>query len=160
MAFAQTCYWRNFPMQIWGQILALFPNESWAKTSRNDELYFQSPFWWLIHENHAKNRKGTDSHLDANIQCTWNATRKVLMKLFGLFTQNKYTQILLTQVFFSKIQQAPGQNFGKVGKSLHCIFNTLSAQYWCRESAVHTLRAPWKHCESVVRAQRIALRTL
>ena len=34
----------------------------------------------------------------------------------------------MAQVLFSKIQQAPNQNFGKAEKSLHCVFNTPSAQ--------------------------------
>ena len=55
------------------------------------------------------------------------------------FRQNKYTRILMVQMLFSQIQQAPDQNFGKVGKSLHCVFSTPSAQCGRRENA---LRAP------------------
>ena len=58
------------------------------------------------------------------------------------FRQNKYTRILMAQMLFSQIQQAPDQNFGKVGKSLHCVFSTPSAQCGRRESAVNALRAP------------------
>ena len=54
------------------------------------------------------------------------------------------------------IQQPPCQNFGKVRKSLQCIFNKPSAQCRRREGAVHALRAPRKHSESVERVQRIA----
>ena len=58
------------------------------------------------------------------------------------FRQNKYPGILMAQLLFSQIQRAPGQNFGKVGKSLHWVFITPSAQCGGRESAVHTLQVP------------------
>ena len=40
-------------------------------------------------------------------------------------------------MLFSQIQQVPGQNFRKVGKSLHWVISTPSAQCGRRESAVH-----------------------
>ena len=49
---------------------------------------------------------------------------------------------MMPQMLFSQIQQAPGQNYGKAEKSLHWVFNTPSAQWVRRESAMQALRSP------------------